>query len=99
MPRLIRGGFDGRLVLLVPEVAGSDTTGLTLLHVSTVPSAAPETLLRALRVGGREQDLSAALAERGHSLDLTRLGPDPVEMLLTASVEHLVEKLSSERAA
>jgi glucosamine--fructose-6-phosphate aminotransferase (isomerizing) len=99
VPRLIRGAFDGRLVLLVPEVAGSDTTGLTLLHVSTVSSAAPETLLRALRVGGREQDLSAALAERGHSLDLTRLGPDPVELLLTASVEHLVEKLSSQRAA
>lgn len=64
VPRLIRGAFDGRLVL-VPEVAGSDPTGLTLLHVSTVPSAAPETPLRALQVGGREQDLSAALVERG----------------------------------
>ena len=99
VPRIIRGAFDGRLVLLVPEVAGADATGLTLLHVSTVPTALPETLLRALRVGGREQELSAALGERGQSLDLTRLDPESVELLLTASVERLVEQLSPGTAA
>jgi len=99
VPRIIRGGFDGRLVLLVPEVAGSDATGLTLLHVSTVPTAPAETLLRALRVGGREQELSAALTERGQSLDLTQLDPDSVELLLTASVERLAERLGTRTAA
>jgi hypothetical protein len=50
-------------------------------------------------VGGREQELSAALNERGKALDLTRLDADSVELLLTASVEHLVERLSTESAA
>jgi glutamine---fructose-6-phosphate transaminase (isomerizing) len=43
LPRIIRGAFDGRLVLLVPEVAGSEPTGLTLLHVSTGPAPRPRT--------------------------------------------------------
>ena len=67
--------------------------------MATVPSATPETLLRALRVSGREQELSAALTERGQVLDLTGLDDGSVELLLTASVEHLVERLGAGNAA
>ncbi|MBN1091260.1 SIS domain-containing protein [Blastococcus sp. TML/M2B] len=99
VPRIIRGASDGRLVLLVPEVAGSEPTGLTLLHVATVPTAPSEVLARALRIGGREQELAAALGERGLTLDVGRLGPGSVELLLTASVEHLVERLAGAASA
>ena len=95
VPRIIRGAFDGRLVLLVPEVAGSEPTGLTLLHVVTVSTAPAEALVRALRVGGKEQELAAALGERGLPLDVTRFEEGSVELLLTASVEHLVERLTT----
>ena len=94
VPRIIRGASDDRLVLLVPEVAGSEPTGLTLLHVATVPTAPADVLLRALRIGGREQELAAALGERGLTLDIGRLEGGSVELLLTASVEHLVERLA-----
>jgi glucosamine--fructose-6-phosphate aminotransferase (isomerizing) len=95
VPRIIRGAVDGRLVMLVPEVAGSEPTGLTLLHVAAVPDAPPEALRRALRVGGRDEELAAALDEQGKTLDLARLGAGEVELLLTASIEHLVEQLAA----
>lgn len=94
VPRIIRGASDDRLVLLVPEVAGSEPTGLTLLHVDTVPTAPTDVLVRALRIGGREQELAAALGERGLVLDVGRFERGSVELLLTASVEHLVERLA-----
>ncbi|SDF22639.1 glucosamine--fructose-6-phosphate aminotransferase (isomerizing) [Blastococcus fimeti] len=99
VPRIIRGASDDRLVLLVPEVAGSEPTGLTLLHVDTVSTAPADALVRALRIGGREQELSAALGERGLALDVTRLEGGSIELLLTASVEHLVERLAPGSAA
>jgi glucosamine--fructose-6-phosphate aminotransferase (isomerizing) len=99
VPRIIRGALDGRLVLLVPEVAGSEPTGLTLLHVATVSAPSADALVRALRVGGREQELAAALGERGLPLDVTRFDAASVELLLTASVEHLVERLTAGSAA
>lgn len=100
VPRIIRGAFDDRLVLLVPEVVGTEPMGLTLLHVQVAGAApTPESLARALRIGGRDRELTAALGERGRSLDLARLDGQSVELLLTASVECLVEQLGAGTAA
>ena len=41
MPILARGGRDGRMVLMVPEVKDSAVTGLSLLHVEFRTGLAP----------------------------------------------------------
>ena len=49
-----RGRADGRTVLLVPEVKGNQTTGLTLLHVRFVPRL-PAGIARSVLEGYRER--------------------------------------------
>jgi len=91
---LTRGLRDGRLVVIVPEVADGVTAGLSLLHVGLRESVPGEVLRRVLARYDpeRERQVAAVLTETADAVDddrLERLGPEtvlaePVEQLAAA---------------
>ncbi len=86
-------GFDGRTLLIVPEVKHNETVGLTLLHVSFASHLAPDTM-RAVLQGyqGRYGALKDAVTETEPSFDDAVLAEVPVIDLLTEPVYVLAER-------
>jgi glucosamine--fructose-6-phosphate aminotransferase (isomerizing) len=93
---VVRGASDGRTVVLVPEVKGSQVTGMTLLHVrfkQTLDSAAAKRVLSGYRT--RYSALSDAVTETEPVFDDTRLGEVPIVDLLTEPVYALATRWRS----
>jgi len=85
-------GHDGRTVLIVPEVKGTQTTGLALLHLQMKPRldrAAARSVLEGYR--GRYAALKDAVTEVEPAFDDAVLGRVDLVELLTAPVYVLAE--------
>ncbi|HUE58818.1 MAG TPA: SIS domain-containing protein, partial [Acidimicrobiales bacterium] len=90
---VVRGASDGRTVVLVPEVKGSQVTGMTLLHVrfkQKIDAAAAKRVLTGYRT--RYAALSDAVTETEPSFDESRLAELPIVELLTEPVYALATR-------
>ncbi len=88
-----RGRRDGRTLVIVPELKGNQTTGLTLLHVAFRPRLAPEVARGVLQgYRGRYAALKDAITETEPTFDDTRLADVDVVDLLTEPVYVLAER-------
>lgn len=84
---ITQGKSDGRIVILVPEVTRSKTTGITLLHIEANDAIPVEARKRVLE--GYKQRLFAlrdAVTETQDSFDESKLGEIPIIELLTEPV-------------
>jgi len=88
-----KGRRDGRTLIIVPELKGTMTTGLTLLHVAFRPRLAPDGA-RAVLQGyrGRYAALKDAVTETEPTFDDTRLADIDVVDILTEPVYVLAER-------
>jgi glucosamine--fructose-6-phosphate aminotransferase (isomerizing) len=90
-----RGRADGRTLVFVPEVKGSDTTGITLLHVRFVerlPAAAARGVLEGY---GRYGALVDAVTETEPTFRDDLLASIDVVDLLTESIQRLADRWRS----
>ena len=86
-------GFDGRTLLIVPEVKHNETVGLTLLHVRFADHLAPDAIRGVLQgYQGRYGALKDAVTETQPSFDDAVLAEVPVVALLTEPVYVLAER-------
>ncbi|MEZ5966341.1 MAG: SIS domain-containing protein [Planctomycetota bacterium] len=88
-----RGASDGRTVILVPEVHGGKTVGITLLHVAfqhQVPADAMHSVLHGYH--DRLAELRDAVTETEPSFDEARLGTLAVADLLCESPRALAKQ-------
>jgi glucosamine--fructose-6-phosphate aminotransferase (isomerizing) len=88
-----RGRSDGRTVILMPEVKGTQTTGITLLHV-TFHDRLPPATARAVLQGYRDryQVLSDFVTETETVFRDDLLGDIDVAELLIGSLQALAER-------
>jgi glucosamine--fructose-6-phosphate aminotransferase (isomerizing) len=90
---VVRGASDGRTVILVPEVKGTQVTGMTLLHVrfhERLGSDAAKRVLSGYRT--RYSALADAVTETEPVFDDGRLGEEPIVDLLTQPVYELASR-------
>ena len=93
---VVRGASDGRTVVLVPEVKGSQVTGMTLLHVRFSGALDAETAKRVLSgYRTRYSALADAVTETEPSFDDSLLGEVPIVELLTEPVYALATRWRS----
>jgi len=88
-----RGRADGRLIVIVPEVKGGETTGITLLHVrfhDRLPVATLRTALAGYR--HRYRTLEDAVTETEPTFREDLLESVPVAELLTLPVSTLADR-------
>jgi len=93
---LARGRSDGRLVLIVPEVKDSQTTGLTLLHVrlrESVPLPVLRTVLQGYR--NRYDALRDAVTETEPTFRDDLLVDVPLVDLMTEPIYDLADRWRS----
>jgi glucosamine--fructose-6-phosphate aminotransferase (isomerizing) len=91
-----RGRFDGRTMVLVPEVKGNQTTGITLLHAGFRDRLAPEAVRGVLRgYRGRYAALKDVVTETEPAFDDARLADFDVIDLLTEPVAELADRWSA----
>jgi glucosamine--fructose-6-phosphate aminotransferase (isomerizing) len=87
-----RGRSDGRTVILVPEVKGGQTTGLTLLHVKFHDTRPSDVMRGVLQGYDRRYDrLVDTVTETEGAFDDSLLGEIPVEQLLIGPVVDTAE--------
>ncbi len=88
-----RGAADGRTVLLVPEVQGNKTVGITLLHVAFHAHIAADAMRSVLHgYHDRLAALKDAVMETESRFDETRLGALATVDLLCESVRVLAKQ-------
>ncbi len=88
-----KGRRDGRTLVIVPELKGTLTTGLTLLHVAFRPRLAPDVARGVLQgYRGRYAALKDAVTETEPTFDDTRLADVDLVDLLTEPVYVLAER-------
>jgi glucosamine--fructose-6-phosphate aminotransferase (isomerizing) len=88
-----RGASDDRTVVLIPEVKGTQVTGMTLLHVrfaEVLPADAAKRVLCGYRT--RYSALTDAVTETEPVFDDERLGQEPIVDLLTEPVYALAAR-------
>jgi glucosamine--fructose-6-phosphate aminotransferase (isomerizing) len=88
-----RGRADGRTVILVPEVKGTEVAGMTLLHVrfrELLPAATARQVLAGYR--NRYNALYDAVTETEPTFDDDRLSTVPFNDLLTEPVNVLADR-------
>ena len=87
-----RGRSDGRTVIFVPEVKGTDTTGITLLHVK-FHEHLPAPVMRSVLQGydRRYNRLVDWVAETEGSFRDDRLGELPTADLLTLPISEMAD--------
>ena len=92
-PFVAAGRSDGRLVMLVPEVKGSHTVGITLLHVQ-LADRLPAEVARSVLQGYRQRYelLADWVTETEQTFLEERLGEIPVVELLTLPVTELADR-------
>ena len=88
-----RGRSDGRTLVFVPEVKGTQTVGLTLLHVQFHDRLAPGAA-RSVLEGYRHRyaALRGAVTETEPTFDDSRLGELDIAALLTEPVASLADR-------
>jgi glucosamine--fructose-6-phosphate aminotransferase (isomerizing) len=91
-----RGRADGRILAIVPEVKGLQTTGLTLLHVELAEHL-PAEVARGVVAGYRHRytALRGAVTETEPEFDDARLAEVPVVDLLTLPIASLADRWRS----
>ena len=90
------GRSDGRSLVIVPEVKGTQCTGLTLLHATfrdRLPAATMRSVLESYR--GRYAALKDAVTETEPTFRDDLLGEQPVVELLTTPVNVLADRWRS----
>jgi glucosamine--fructose-6-phosphate aminotransferase (isomerizing) len=90
---VVRGASDGRTVILVPEVKGTQVVGMTLLHVrfhERLPWEAAKRVLTGYRT--RYSALADAVTETEPVFEDLRLGDEPILELLTQPVYELATR-------
>ena len=90
---VVRGANDGRTVVLVPEVKGTQVTGMTLLHVrfrDHLSAVEAKEVLSGYR--NRYSALRDAVTETEPLFDDDRLGQEPIVDLLTEPVYELAKR-------
>ena len=93
---VVRGASDGRTVVLVPEVKGSQVIGMTLLHVQFKEELDAEAAKRVLSgYRTRYSALADAVTETESSFDDSLLGQVPIVDLLTEPVYALATRWRS----
>jgi glucosamine--fructose-6-phosphate aminotransferase (isomerizing) len=91
-----RGRRDSRSLVIVPELKGNQTTGLTLLHVAFRPRLTAEVARGVLQgYRGRYAALKDAVTETEPTFDDTRLADVDLVDLLTEPVYVLAERWRS----
>jgi len=91
-----QGRFDQRTMIIVPEVKGTQTTGLTLLHVAFRDRLAPEAARGVLQgYRGRYAALKDVVTETEPAFDDARLADFDVVDLLTEPVAELADRWSA----
>jgi glutamine---fructose-6-phosphate transaminase (isomerizing) len=86
-------GYDGRTLIIVPELKGNQVTGLTLLHVAFRPRLTAEAARGVLQgYRGRYAALKDAVTETETTFDDTRLADVDLVDLLTEPVYVLAER-------
>jgi glucosamine--fructose-6-phosphate aminotransferase (isomerizing) len=90
--QVARGGSDGRTVLMVPELKGTETTGITLLHVALADRLAPNVARSVLSYRGRYEALHDYVAETEPEFRLDLLGDVAVVDLLTLPILDLAAR-------
>ena len=90
-----RGRSDGRTLVIVPEVKGSDATGITLLHVRWVDRLPAATARSVLQGYGRYGALVDAVTETEPTFRDDLLGSIDVVDLLTESIQRLADRWRS----
>ncbi|MBA2325990.1 MAG: SIS domain-containing protein [Actinobacteria bacterium] len=91
-----RGRFDQRTMIIVPEVKGTQATGLTLLHVAFRDRLAPEAARGVLQgYRGRYAALKDVVTETEPAFDDARLADFDVVDLLTEPVAELADRWSA----
>ncbi len=91
-----RGGYDGRTVVLVPEVVAGVTVGITLLHVrlgDVLSVAAARGVLQGYR--NRYSELCDAVTETESDFDESVLGRVAATELLTSPIAELARRWRS----
>jgi glucosamine--fructose-6-phosphate aminotransferase (isomerizing) len=87
------GRSDGRPVVIVPEISGGRTVGVTLLHVEFAESLQPRQVEQVLRgYRGRIDLLESAVTETESTFDVSRLAHYSLVDLLTAPIEVLADR-------
>ena len=91
-----RGRADGRILAIVPEVKGTQTVGLTLLHLELEERLAPD-VARGVLSGYRHRysALRGAVTETEPEIDDARLAEVPVVDLLTLPIALLADRWRS----
>jgi glucosamine--fructose-6-phosphate aminotransferase (isomerizing) len=91
------GRSDGRTVVIVPEIKGSQVTGIDLLHVRLTDRLPPETARQVLSGYGpnRYAAIVDAVTETSPTFDDTLLSTVPVSDLLTQPVYSLADRWRS----
>jgi glucosamine--fructose-6-phosphate aminotransferase (isomerizing) len=93
--RLVRGGRDGRLVLMIPERTGARVHALTLAHVVLRERVDPAHLVELLDLTGtRLEEVRAAVTETDTRFDPAGLAALPVETVLLAPVDEVSRQLT-----
>jgi glucosamine--fructose-6-phosphate aminotransferase (isomerizing) len=91
------GRSDGRTTVLVPEMKGQQTTGITLLHVRLAESISAGSARAALQgYRGRYAALRDAVMETEPSFRDDLLADVPVLELLTAPIQSLADRWRSD---
>jgi len=88
-----RGRADGRLIVIVPETKGGETTGITLLHVrftERMQASAMRSVLSSYR--NRFAALADSVTETEPSFDESLLAEMQVVDLLTDPIQSLAER-------
>jgi hypothetical protein len=89
-----RGRHDGRTVMMVPEVKGTQTTGITLLHVRFDGHAAGAGGAGVLQGWDRRYDRLVDWCRKPKAVPRRPAGRDPVVDLLTVPVSDLARALA-----
>ena len=92
-----RGRSDGRTLVIVPEVKGVQTVGLTLLHLD-LKDRLPADVAHAVLSGYRNRyaALRGAFTETELTFDDQRLAETPLVDLLTVPVNVLADRWRAE---
>ncbi len=93
---MTRGAWDGRVIVLVPEIKDAEAVGLVLLHITTVDMLSPDAVHTVLEgYHDRYGEIRDAVCETEPSLRNDLLAAIPVEDLLVEEVGVIVERLRS----
>jgi glutamine---fructose-6-phosphate transaminase (isomerizing) len=93
--QVARGASDGRTIVMIPELKGNETTGITLLHVQLADRLEPAVARGVLAYRGRYEALRDYVTETEPDFRDDRLGDVAVIDLLTVPILDLAERWRS----